>query len=59
MDWAQPLIVARQELRYAEDLLSRAPHGDELARHVAQAQGADHVEQAMVQLARILGSLQR
>lgn len=58
MDWAQPLLIARREIRYAEELLSQAPHGDKLARQRAEIGGAEHVEQAMVQLAKILGSLQ-
>jgi len=58
MDWAHPLIVAKRELRCAEELLSRVPHGDPLAKQAAEAEGAACVEQAMVQLAKILGSLQ-
>ncbi len=58
MDWAQPLIIARRELRYAEELLSRAPYGDADRRHLAEIGAADHVERAMVQLAKILGSVQ-
>lgn len=58
MDWAQPLILARREIRYAEELLSKAPHGDKHRRQLAEIGAADHVEQAMVQLAKILGSVQ-
>lgn len=58
MDWAQPIIIARRELRHAEELLSKAPHGDADRRRLAEIGAADHVEQAMVQLARILGSVQ-
>jgi hypothetical protein len=58
MDWAQPLIIARRELRLAEGVLSKAPHGERIAFEAAQAEGAAHVEQAMVQLAKILGSVQ-
>lgn len=58
MDWALPLIIARREIRCAEELLSQVPHGDPLAKQAAEAEGAAHVEQAMVQLAKVLGSVQ-
>ena len=58
MDWAQPLIIARRELRLAEEILSQSPHGDREKRLLHDSEACERIEQAMVQLARILGSVQ-
>jgi hypothetical protein len=59
MDWSEAIILARRELRQAEEWLATAPHGDPVQRDLSHSAACSHAEQAMVLLARLLGGLQR
>lgn len=59
MDWSGPMISAQQTLKRASEMLSKAPQGDRDGIACVHAEASALIEDAMVQLARILAHLQR